>query len=147
MMVVAALMLGGCSATKTLTPLGDQTFKIDVSAPASFTRAEVQQAANIKAATATLENGFDRFIILSGRSWTESETYTDTYRVQGRRHDRHHDHHRHYDPYYDDGRYVTTINTVRHPEATLTIKMLNHTDKGASDAVDARAFLAKAEQE
>jgi hypothetical protein len=139
-LLIALLFLAACGATETVTPLGNNKFRIDVSAPASYSRAEAQQIANKQAAQATLEHGYDRFVILSSKLWTEREVYSDTYRTYP------HKRYNRRDPFYDDFDVTRSVSVVNYPEAKMIVRMLKDGDKGASEAVDARAYLTTLEK-
>ena len=139
-LLITLLFLAACGATETVTPLGNNKFRIDVSAPASYSRAEAQQIANKQAAQATLENGYDRFIILSSKLWTQREVYSDTYRTYP------HKRYNRRDPFYDDFDVTRSVSVVNYPEAKMIVRMLKNGDKGANEAVDARAYLETLEK-
>lgn len=129
-----AILLASCSVQSAM-PLGNDMMQIDVSADPIYGRAGVQQMAIQKAAQATLDAGYDKFIVMNNNGWNENSAHGATYGQFNAN----------ATPNYGvaNGYSGGSFWTARHPESTMVIKMFHNKDKGADKAVDARTILAQ----
>lgn len=128
MLLTFILVLASC-AQKSAIPLGNDMMQIDVSGDIVHTRAQTQKMAFEKAAQATVEAGFDRFIIVDNKGWNEQGSIGSSYgRVDGNIFD-------------IDGRHFGGESTYRLPESTMVIRMIRRGDKGYAKAIEARKHL------
>lgn len=126
----AIIVLSAC-ASQTATPLGNDMAQIDVSAAPVYGRAGAQRMAMEKAAQTTIDYGYDRFMVLGNKAWTELQGGGGSYgqfNAMGNQ---------------ANGNFGSGWSINRAPETTMVIKMYHNKDKGASKAVDARQFLPK----
>lgn len=129
-----AVLLTSC-AVQSAMPLGNDMMQIDVSAAPMYGRAGVQQMALQKAAQATLDAGYDKFIVMNNSGWNENSAQGASYGSFNAN----------ATPNYGvaSGYSGGSFFTARHPESTMVIKMFHNKDKGADKAVDARAIIAQ----
>ena len=111
-------------------PLGNDLMQIDVSAAPVYGRAGAQRMAFEEAAKATLDAGYDKFVVVNNAGWNEatvsgfsSGSFNATQN-------------------YASGGYSGGFGTLRHPESSMVIHMFHNGEKGAEKAVDARSVLA-----
>ncbi len=129
-LILSILVLTGC-ATQNAMPLGNDMMQIDVSAAPVYGRTGAQRLAFQKAAQATIEAGYDKFIVVGNEGWNETSMSggsSGSFNAN---------------PQYASGSYNSGFGTMRHPESTMVIKMFHNGDKGSAKAIDARSVLPK----
>lgn len=110
-------------------PLGNDMMQIDVSGDIVHARADTQRMAFQKAAKATIEDGYDFFIVVENKGWTEPQSMDSPYgTLDG-------------NASGFDGWGFGGGSTYRMPVSTMVIKMFRKGDKGAEKALDARQYL------
>jgi hypothetical protein len=122
--IVFALVLSAC-AQQSAMPLGNDMLQIDISAAPVYGRAGAQELAFKKAAQATVDNGYDKFIVVGNDGWTEGVSSGGFG----------------FNRWGGGGNF----NTFRKPEVKMVIKMFKYGQAGAAKAIDARKVLAKKE--
>lgn len=125
---ITVLMLTGCYR-QTAVPLGNDMMEIDVSAAPVYGRAGAMDMALTRAANATLTAGYDKFIVMNNNGWNESTLSGGSYSQATANN------------MAGQAQSGSAINTFRHPEIKMVIRMFHDGDKGAAKAVDARAVL------
>lgn len=115
-----SIFLMGC-ASQSAMPLGNDMMQIDVSAAPVYGRAGAQKMAFEKAARATLDSGYDKFIIVDNAGWNEDQSSGNFGGNQ-----------------YGFG---GSFNKLRAPEVKMIIKMFHTGDKGSEKAIDAHKVL------
>lgn len=128
--ILLALALAGC-ATQSAIPMGNNLMQIDVSAAPVYGRAGAQKLAFEQAAKATIEAGYDKFVVVGGDNWSEKTASGGSYGSFN------------VNPYGGSGSGGSFFGSHRHPEVKMVIRMYHYKDKGAADAVDARKVLLK----
>lgn len=122
------LLVTGC-AVQSAMPLGNDMMQIDVSASPVYGRAGAQSMAYKKAAQATLDAGYDKFIVVNNAGWTEGVASGSSYgQVSG-------------NASGFSGSSGSTFNTFRKPEISMVIRMFHKGQKGGEKAVDAHKIL------
>lgn len=133
---VTCLLLCGC-AHESAMPLGNDLMQIDVSAAPIYGRAGAQRIAFEKAATATLDAGYDKFIVLNSGGWNEQTAQGGSYsqynaNVMANQ----------YNGFGSaQGNGGSYYGTMRHPESSMVIRMFHYHEKGSDKAIDARAIV------
>jgi hypothetical protein len=128
--VFLTVFLAGC-ATQSAMPLGNDMMQIDVSAAPVYGRAGAQQMAFKQAAQATLDAGYDKFVVVGNNGWTEGVAAGGGYGSAS------------WNQYGGSGSFGSGFSTFRKPEVKMVIKMFKYKQAGSAKAVDARAVLAK----
>ena len=129
--VLMVLLLLAACATQSAMPLGNGLMQIDVSAAPVYGRAGAQEMALKKAAQATIDAGYDKFIVVKNQGWNENSISGGSYgsaNVNA------------YGGMASEGSY---FGSERHPEVNMTIRMFHYKDKGSNGAIDARKIVAK----
>lgn len=131
LLLFTTLISFSACATQTAMPLGNNLMQIDVSAAPVYGRAGAQRLALEKAAEATLEAGYDKFIVVSNNGWNESTASgNSTASFQANQ-------------YNASGFSQNNWGTFRNPESTMVIRMYHNKDKGAAQAIDAHKYAKK----
>lgn len=116
-----AFLLSGC-VHQSVIPLGNNMAQIDVSAPPIYKRAGASHIAFETAAKATLDFGYDKFIVVGNGAWNEQTAVSTGYVNQN-----------------SSGINGSTAGGIfRHPESTMIIRMFHNGEAGSEAAIDAR---------
>ena len=130
--LLLTFLLIGCAAQSAI-PLGNNMMQIDVSGDIVHRRADIQRMAFERAAKATIEAGFDKFIVVENKAWTEKQSSGVSYGT--------------FDGDFDgttfdsDGWEYGIEGTDRMAETTMVIKMFHSGDLGSKGAIDARQYI------
>lgn len=127
------LFCASCTHETTI-PLGNDLLEVDTSVAAVYGRAGAQRIAMKKAAKATIDMGYDKFIVVNNNGWNETTAQgfsQGTANVNNNG---------------GSAQQTSSFGETRHPEAKIIVKMFHNGDKGSDKAVDARQFLALQEQ-
>jgi hypothetical protein len=128
--VLMIVSLSACvSIREAAVPLGNDLMEIDVSAAPKYGRAGAMEAALKKAAQATINAGYDKFIVLRDDGWTESTQFAGSYGQAT------------VNPSTGQASQSFFAGTARHPEVKLVIRMYHDGDEGSEKAVNARSVL------
>lgn len=134
LLLASALFLAGC-ATQNAMHLRNNMMQIDVSAAPVYGRAGAQRMAMQKAAQATLDAGFDKFIVVSTHSWNESGITGGSSGSFSA------------NPSLASGTHQSGFSSYKRPESTLIIKMYRKGDPEFDKAVDAASVLNQQEKQ
>lgn len=128
--ILTIFILSACAAQNAM-PLGNDMMRIDVSAAPIYGRAGAQRMAYEKAAKATLDAGYDKFIVMDNAAWTEktSSGFANGGFSSGFG--------------GSSGGFGGAFASHRRPESSLIIQMFHDGDKGSEKAIDARSVVAK----
>lgn len=130
LLLVSVVLLSAC-ASQNAMPLGNDMMQIDVSAAPVYGRTGAQRMAFQKAAQATIEAGYERFVVVGNEGWNESTIGGGSYASVSA------------NPYAASGYGGSSWGSMRHPESTMVIKMFKKGDKGFDKAIDASQYLTK----
>lgn len=134
--IFAFVVVSAC-VNESSMPLGNDMMQIDVSAAPVYGRAGAQRIAYESAAKATVEAGYDKFIVVGSQSWNElgaSGGSHSNYNASGSGMG--------YNASSSSG---GGFRLFHKPESTLVIKMFKYKDKEANKAVDAHEIVKKLE--
>jgi hypothetical protein len=134
LLVIALMGMTGCAAA-TAMPLGNDMMEVDVSAAPVYGLAGAQRMAIQKAAEATLQYGYDKFIVVNNGGRNELTVSGGSYgsynasanQMVGNA----------------SGQEASGWGVTRHPEAKLLIHMYHNGEEGAEKAVDAKTVLGQ----
>ncbi len=105
--------------------------QIDISAAPIYGRSGAQRIAFDNAAKATVDAGYDKFIVTNNNGWNETTASGGSYGSFNA------------NQYNASGSYGNAFNMFRNPESTMVIRMYHYKDKGADKAIDAHKILEK----
>lgn len=131
------IALSGC-ATQNAMPLGNDMMQIDVSAAPVYGRAGAQRMAMETAAKATVQAGYDKFIVMGNNAWNEQTASGGSYgsfNAMGSP-----------GAFGASGGGGSFFGTQRRPESSMVIKMFHNGEPGSEKAIDARAMVGQQEQ-
>lgn len=129
---ILLFLLSGC-VTESAIPLGNDMAQIDVSAAPIYGRAGAVRIAMENAARATLDLGYDKFIVLGNEGWNEAGASGGSYGAFNANGNM--------NGVSASGSEGGFFATHRNPEAKMVIKMFHNGDKGSSKAIDARSLV------
>ena len=136
--IAVSFLLAGC-AIQSAMPMGNDMMQIDVSAAPVYGRAGAQEMAFKKAARATLDAGYDKFIVVDNAGWTENSSSA-------------------FSQHSSSGSFggnangfggsasgsgSSFFNTFRNPEIKMVIKMFHYKEPGSAKAIDAHKIVEK----
>jgi hypothetical protein len=131
-LIAAAFSLTAC-VNESAMPLGNHMMQIDVSAAPVYGRAGAQRIAMENAAKATLQAGYDKFIVLGNNDWNETTIAGGSHgSVSGSFNNT---------SGYISGSQSSGFSSLRNPESKLVIRMYKNGEKDADSAVDAQQYL------
>jgi hypothetical protein len=137
-LLLMSFLLSGCVTTshENYIPLGNNLLEVNISPMASTTRAEAKRMALEVAAMGTIEQGYDKFIVVEKNAYREENFIgglvsqnsgsmnANSYSASGS----------------FSGGTVASFGTTRRTEVTMVVKMFRYKDKGAEKAIDARSI-------
>jgi hypothetical protein len=128
LLIMAVLATSAC-ITKSTVPLGNGLVEINVSAPPIYGRANTKRYAFEEAAKATVEMGYDKFVIISNEGWNESTASGASHGSFGAQGNA--------NSFSASGSSSGFFSTHRNPEATMIIKLFKYGEEGSEEAIDA----------
>lgn len=126
------LFLTAC-VHESVISLNANTVQIDVSAAGVYGRAGAQRIAFENAAKATIDYGYDKFVVVNNEGWNESSFSAGSYGSFGMNANQ--------VAANAGGAQGSYATTNRHPESKMIIKMYHYKDKGAANAIDAHKII------
>lgn len=128
LILLLPVLLAACYRQSAI-PLGNDMMEIDISAAPVYGRSGAMDMAINKAASATIEAGYDKFIIINNNGWSEmiasGTSYGSFSGNQGSA----------------SGAYGSGFSVMQKPEVKMIIHMYHNSDKGAEKAVDAHSII------